>query len=230
MIILYQFEISPFCDKVRRALCLKGLNYECVEILPSQGHKWRHVSPTSKFPVVAHDGKLIVDSTDILKYLDVIAPAPLLYPADPARHALTVLLEDWADESLYFYDLTMRNWPHNRAWFLKDLLRHEKPMLQKLLGYVVPGALLKIAKTQGTGRKTHDIVTRDLGLLYGALAGLLDKTPYLTGETLTAADLAAFAMVHVLQRTTEGAAALAALPVLSAWAQTVDAATAPKPI
>jgi glutathione S-transferase len=228
--ILYQFEISPFCDKVRRALCLKGLNYECVEILPSKASKWRHISPTGKFPALAHDSRIIVDSTEILHYLDKLAPTPLLYPSDPARHALTVLLEDWADESLYFYDLTMRNWPHNRDWFLRDLLQHEKPLLQKLLRLVVPGALLKIAKTQGTGRKSADIVTRDLTALYRALSALLEKTPYLTGDTLTAADLAAVVMVHVLKRTPEGATALAALPPLAAWYARIEAATIARPI
>ncbi len=228
MITLYQYEISPFCDKVRRALTLKGLNHEIIEILPSARNKYNRISPTGKFPALDHDGTIVIDSTEILRYLETLAPEPPLYPADPRAHALTVLLEDWADESLYFYDLTMRNWPHNRAWFVADLLRHENPFVRKLLGALIPGALLKIAKAQGIGRKDPVVVTRDLCQLYDAAAALLRKSRWLTGDTITAADLAVFAMMFVIRRTTEGEAALAARPELLAWFDAVDVATKPR--
>jgi glutathione S-transferase len=223
--MLYQYEISPFCDKVRRALRLKNLDYKTQEILPSAGKKWRHISPTGKFPALAHNEKLIIDSTDILAYLETVQPSPPLYPAEPHARALCTLLEDWADESLYFYDLTMRNWPQNRTWFVSDLLQHEKPFMRSLLARLIHGALLKIAKTQGIGRKSPQQVTQDLGKFYEALAALLEKQPWLVATHITAADLAVYTMVNVLKRTEEGAALLSAHPRLESWFTAVAAAT-----
>jgi glutathione S-transferase len=225
MMILYQYDISPFCDKVRRALRLKGLDYTTQEILPSAGKKWRHISPTGKFPALAHAGQIIVDSTDILYYLETIQPSPPLYPTDPHARAMCLLLEDWADEALYFYDLTMRNWPQNRRWFLADLLRHEKPFVRRLMAPLIPGALLKIAKTQGIGRKSPAKVTQDLERLYASLAELVARRLWLVADHLSAADLAVFAMVNVLKRTQEGAALLSSQPDLTRWYSDVAAAT-----
>ena len=222
---LYQYEISPFCDKVRRALRLKRLSWQTVEVLPSKGGAHKHISPTRKFPALDLDGRVVVDSTDILRELDRLQPAPPLYPKSPRDRALAVILEDWADESLYFYDLTMRNWPHNRALFVADLVQHETGLARALLPRVIPGALAKAAKSQGTGRKSEATVTADLTMLYGALDGLLDGQHWLAGPALSAADLAVRAMVNVLDRTTEGKAAHSALPALTAWSERVDAAT-----
>jgi glutathione S-transferase len=225
MITLYQYEISPFCDKVRRACHLKGLPYKTVEILPSKGGKFRHISPTGKFPAIEHQGRTIIDSTRILRYLDEIAPTPLLAPDSARDQALATILEDWADESLYFYDLTVRNWAHNRAWFIDDLLRYETGAARWLLTKLIPGALLKIAKTQGLGRKDAATVTEELTWMYQAVADLLEGD-WLAGGRLSSADLSVFVMLFVLNRTREGKAALESRPSLLAWFHRVDAATA----
>jgi glutathione S-transferase len=227
MITLYQYEISPFCDKVRRACHLKRVPYTIVEVLPSKRNAHASVSPTGKFPAIQHDGRTIVDSSDILAYLDQRFPKPLLQPADPRAAAWSTILEDWADESLYFYDITMRNWPQNRAWFVDDLLRHERGLAKMILKPAIPGALGKLARTQGLGRKSPATVTADLTTLYDALEALLTGGPYLAGDTLSRGDLSVFVMLFVLNRTVEAKALFEARPGLQAWYGRVDAATAP---
>jgi glutathione S-transferase len=91
-------------------------------------------------------------------------------PDDPRDAGLATILEDWADESLYFYDLTMRPWPQNREWFVRDLLHHEpKGFGRTLLERLIPGALQKVTKAQGLGRKSEATVVSDLTGLYDAL-------------------------------------------------------------
>jgi glutathione S-transferase len=226
MITLYQYEISPFCDKVRRAMHLKGLAYQTVEVLPSKRNAHKAISPTGKFPAITHNGKTIVDSSDILRYLDELSPSPKLAPDAPRDAAIATILEDWADESLYFYDLTMRNWPHNRAWFIDDLLRYETGLTKSILAKVIPSALGKIAQTQGLGRKSQAVVTADMTMLYRALSDLLGEAEWLCGPRLSGGDLSVFVMLFVLNRTKEGAATLESLPNLKAWYTRVDAATA----
>lgn len=229
-ITLYQYEISPYADKVRRALRLKGLAFEVVEVKVSKRNAFRHVSPTGKFPVLVHDGQPIVDSSDILRYLDATFPDPRLAPDHPRDAALATILEDWADESLYFYDLAMRPWPHNRQWFVDDLLAHETGAFRLLLGRMIPGAIGKVAATQGLGRKAPEVVTQDLAHLYDALEAWLEGADWLAGPRLSTADLSVRAMLNVLDRTREGAALRAGRSRLDAWCRRVDAAAPPEGI
>lgn len=230
-IVLYQFEISPYADKVRRALALKRVSYETVEVPVSNPKKYKHISPTGKFPAVVANGRTIVDSTDILTWLEGVAPTPPLTPADPRDAGLAMILEDWADEALYFYDLTMRNWAQNRDWFVADLLAHEKPgPMRSLLKALIPGALLKVTKAQGLGRKDEATVVADLAAQYDALDALLEGREWLAGPRLSRADLAVRVMVNVIERAAEGRRLLDARPNLRSWANRVDSAAPPQGI
>ncbi len=226
---LYQYELSPYADKVRRVLRLKGLSFDTVEVPVTKPGKYRAVSPTGKFPVLVHDGTTIVDSTDIVRHLDKAFPSPRVAPDDPAHAALATILEDWADEALYFYDLTMRNWPQNREWFIRDLLHNEKSGLARsLLAKLIPGALEKSTKAQGLGRKSEATVMADLAAQYDALDRLLQGQGWLAGPRLSTADIAVRVMLNVLDRTVEAKALLHARPALLDWAKRVDSAAPPE--
>lgn len=223
--ILYQFRISPFCDKVRRAMHLKGLGWETVEVPVVPPGRFKHISPTGKFPAVDFGGTVVVDSTNIITHLDELVPEPRLIPADPKQRADALILEDWADESLYFFDITMRNWPQNRQLFIDDLLHAESGVKRGIIARFIPGALRKVATTQGLGRKTEAQVTAELARHYDCLAARLDGQDWLVGDAISIADIAVRAMVFVLDRTIEGKALTAARPVLAAWCHRVDTAT-----
>jgi glutathione S-transferase len=224
--VLYQYRISPFCDKVRRAMRLKGIEWDIVEVPVVPPGKFKHISPTGKFPAVDFGGgKIVVDSTDIIRHLDEIAPEPRLIPIDPRDRADALILEDWADESLYFFDLTMRNWPQNRQWFVDDLLHIETGLKRRFLAAMVPGALRKVAVTQGLGRKTEAQVVAELTRHYDGLEAKLEGRQWLVGDTISIADLAVRSMLFVLDRTIEAKALREARPALTAWSARVDAAS-----
>lgn len=222
--VLYQYRISPFCDKVRRAMQLKGIAWESVEV-PIIPGKYKAISPTGKFPAVDFGGTVIVDSTAIVAHLDRLVPAPALIPADPEERADALILEDWADESLYFFDLTMRNWPRNRQWFVDDLLHAEAGLKRRVMAAMIPGALRKVATTQGLGRKSEAQVTAELAGHYDSLNAKLARRDWLVGNAISIADIAVRSMVFVLDRTVEGKALTTARPALVAWSARVDALT-----
>jgi len=87
---LYQYELSPYADKVRRLLRLKGVAYATVEVPVSKPGKFKHISPTGKFPALEHDGRIIVDSSDICRHLDVAPPA-----ARPTRRGRRRWRQSW---------------------------------------------------------------------------------------------------------------------------------------
>ncbi|WP_448579116.1 glutathione S-transferase family protein [Thermaurantiacus sp.] len=229
-ITLYQFEISPFADKVRRVLRWKGLAFSTVEVLVSKRNAHKAISPSGKFPALVHEGRVIVDSTDILRYLDARFPERPIAPDHPRDRALATLLEDWADESLYFYDLAMRPWPRNRDWFVDDLLAHERGLSRAVLARAIPGAIAGVARTQGLGRKSEATLVADLAQLYDALEVWLDGGDWLCGPRLSSADIAVRVMVNVIDRTIEGARLRRARQRLDSWCLRVDEAAPPEGI
>jgi glutathione S-transferase len=203
MITLFQFATSPFAQKVRRALAYKGLAYRIEEVVRADvaGGRYAHVSPTGKFPaILTAGGTAVWDSTDIVRYLDEIAPERPLVPRAPRDAALAHVFEDWADESLYFYEMTMRlAWPHNLDGPALDEFAATMPgiprdqLKQGLLDGV--GALVK---AQGLGRKPAERVVEDARRHFMALDAWLDGRDWLVGDQLTVADLATCAQVSAL--------------------------------
>ena len=103
-ITLYQFQLCPFCHKVRAALELKNITYNKVEVSP--GNK-KELPPLpeeapKKVPVLQIDDQIIWDSTDILLQIDQLVPdgIQLNEKADPKLQEQIVTLEDWIDDNL----------------------------------------------------------------------------------------------------------------------------------
>jgi glutathione S-transferase len=229
MIVLYQFEISPFCDKVRRILHVKGQPYEIREIPVSQSlRRVRQVNRIGKLPCLDHDGHRVADSSDIARYLDQKFPQPALLPSDPGERALCHVLEDWADESLYFYEMALRfTIPHNARRFVPALVAHDPPWFQRLAEYVVPRIMRRITRSQGVGRKPRDMLLRDVERQIRAVAALLGEGQWLVGGSLSVADIAVFAQLACIRGADEGAKLVEAEPAVAAWMERVERATAP---
>ena len=98
-IALFGSRLSPFVEKVWRALHYKGLEFE-FRTLRSPRDFARHSPETGKMPVVWIAGERLWDSTFILRRLDALAPEPPLYWGDAETRAKQRLLEDWCDEAL----------------------------------------------------------------------------------------------------------------------------------
>src|SRR4249919_506362 len=101
-IALYDWPVSPFCMKVRAVLEYKGLPYEKRPALSHATEIFKR-SKVGKVPALDIDGELIVDSTDICHELERRFPEPSVLPNDPRDRARSHALEDWTDESLYFF-------------------------------------------------------------------------------------------------------------------------------
>ena len=226
MITLYQFEISPFCDKTRRAMTYKGLDFEIKEMLISEQDKNLAVSPTHKFPVIDCDGERVVDSTDIAYFLEARYPSPPLIPSDPRERATMHIIEDWADESLFPYDLAMRGlWEHNVPLLIDDIFKYETPELQKMFAETVPEGIRQQLTADGLGRKDRDTILADVRRHFDAINALVETGPWLVGSQLSYADIAVAAMLFVMNRAREGEEMLDEYPAIRAWQKKVDKVT-----
>ncbi len=230
MITLYQLATSPFTEKVRRALAYKGLAYEVHEVergAVAEG-KYAAVSPTGKFPAIDHDGHAVWDSTDILIYLDKAFEDRPLIPADIRDAGLAHVIEDWADESLYFYEMTMRlAWEHNLESALDEFAVGMPGMSREQLRAAILQGAGALTKTQGLGRKPIAQVIADAQRHFAAIDAMLTDRNWLVGTSLSVADLAVIAQVNALLYAVEARDALATTKNVTAWMERINAA-APK--
>lgn len=228
MITLHQFEISPFCDKVRRILHWKKQPYVVREVPLRDAFGVRKINPAGKLPCLEHDGRLISDSTDIAYYLEAAFPDPPLLPRDPKLRALCHVFEDWADESLYFYEMRLRfSVDHNTRRNLPRLVAHDPPWMQAAARLVVPRMMRGILGKQGLGRKSLDTIVKDVERHADALAAWLGDGDWLVGDALSLADIAVFAELACIRSSDEGARTIAARPAVARWMDRVDTATGP---
>jgi len=225
---LHQFHISPYCDKIRRALRWKGQVFEVVEVPLAQAPALRKMNPAGKLPILEHDGELIPDSTDIARHLEEHFPEPPLYPSDPKLRGLCHVLEDWADESLYFYEMALRfTFPHNAERFVPKLVEHDGILIQSLAPHVIPRMMRTQTRRQGVGRRSDAQIVSDVARHLDAVDGLLEGGDWLVGDALSIADLSVFAELACIRGTDEGGKLVEGRPRVGTWMDRVDAATAP---
>jgi glutathione S-transferase len=225
-IILHQLEISPFCDKVRRVLAWKGIAYHVRNVPMARLGALKRLSPAGKLPILELDGAVLHDSSDICRALDRHAPTPPLFPDDPRDRALVDILEDWADESLYFFEMTMRfTWPHDRARWVTEILRQDNRAARLLMRPLVPYLTRRQGMQQGLARRTEAEILSELDRHIGALAQRLDGTDYLVAGTLTLADIAVVSQLGCVAGSGQGLAAIRRQPAVVAWMERVVART-----
>src|SRR5690349_16689580 len=100
--LLYDVSDSPFCIKARICLQLKGVPYRRVTVTAARRGELRGLNPLGQVPVLVDGDAIVPDSTAIARHLETKHPQPALLPADAASRAYCALVEDWADESLYW--------------------------------------------------------------------------------------------------------------------------------
>ncbi len=89
------------CAAVRRALDLKGLAYERVELPTTlQPLVMRPLFAARTVPGATFDGERVHGSRAIMRKADQLAPDPPLWPADPALRARVEEAETWGDQVL----------------------------------------------------------------------------------------------------------------------------------
>src|SRR5437868_5000381 len=98
MIRLYDSPFSPFARKVRMVLEFKGLDFEAVDGLLKPNHEaLKAVNGRVEVPALVDDGIVIVNSADIVAYLESRYPTKPVYPEPPAARVHARAWERTAD-------------------------------------------------------------------------------------------------------------------------------------
>lgn len=98
MIRLYDNAFSPFARKVRMVLEFKGLEFETVDGLLRSNHELlKAVNGRIEVPALLDDGIVIVNSADIVAYLEARYQEKPVYPQAPAARVHARAWERAAD-------------------------------------------------------------------------------------------------------------------------------------
>lgn len=97
-LVLHGMWASPFVQRVKLALKIKGIPFQYVEEdIKNKSPELLKLNPVhKKVPVLIHNGKPICESFVILEYIDQVWKhiGPSLLPQDPYKRAQ---LRFWAD-------------------------------------------------------------------------------------------------------------------------------------
>jgi glutathione S-transferase len=82
---LYHYGLSNCSQKVRIVLAEKGLGWTNHAVDIAKGEhttaEYRRINPNGVVPALVHDGTIVIESSDIMAYLDEHFPSPPLCPS-----------------------------------------------------------------------------------------------------------------------------------------------------
>jgi glutathione S-transferase len=92
---VYRIPFSTNVERVSLAAGHKSLEVDWVDVDPADRSEVERVSGQPLVPVLVEDGQVVVDSTEILRYLEARTPDPPLFPGEPSRRAAVDIFLDW---------------------------------------------------------------------------------------------------------------------------------------
>lgn len=221
---LYQYNVCPFCWKVKALLNYKKLPYQSIEVHPLNKKEIKFSAEYKKVPIfIDGSGKQINDSTPIMKYIDAAYPdRPVFETTGPEKEVEEKWL-NWADAILVraLPPLIYRNISDSLVAF--DYITHVEKfnwLQQRSIKYsgavVMTLVAKKSAKSQGiTDPQLH------LKKCLQDWAQALGKKDFLGGNKPNGADLAVFGILKSVQEL-PAFRFIEEQPTVSRWYQRID--------
>jgi glutathione S-transferase len=199
MLHLYHGTTSVCAIKARLALAEKGLAWdgEVLDLQRGDQHRpeYAKINPNHVVPTLVHDGRVVLESTLIIEYLDEAFPAPALMPADPYRRAQARLWMKKIDDYLHAACSTITF----AIAFRKGLLRKTPEELAARFAAMPDPAYRerqRLAVQLGVAAPHVPPALHNYDRYIGEMEQALGLTPWLAGETYTLADVAATPYVN----------------------------------
>jgi glutathione S-transferase len=217
---LYHFALSNCSQRVRIALEEKGLPWTSHPLdLAANEHAtpaYRTINPNGVVPTLVHDGRVYIESNDIIAYLDETFPEPPLLPSDAgARARVDEHLRAAAaiQPSIKVLSHEMLFKPFRKVG-PEDIERVETALGNRELA-----AFLRDYAEDGEAWQARVTAARKaMDLALGVLEAALERTPWLSGASFGLADVSWSVNLH---RLTQAQYPLAAWPRLPSWYERV---------
>jgi len=200
-LVLYQFPLSHFCEKARWALDYKGLTYKTKNLVPGPHLKTtKKLAAQSSVPILAHDGRIIQGSRQIITYLDEHFPDKKLTPVNSQEAQAALEWERYLDDEIGV---------HLRRYMYHTLLRRRRPVIgffaangpfwaKPLLWLVFPKLAARMRKFMEINATTAEQSKQRVLKALKRLNETLGNKKFLTGDYFSRADLTACALLAPL--------------------------------
>lgn len=222
-IVLHQWLISPFCAKVRKTLVAKQLAFEVRDYNGLLAVKAKQLSKAGKLPVLDYTDasghtERVQDSAAIVRFLERAHPEPSLWPSDARDRHLAHLLEDWADEALFWLEAYFRLLDPVAAREAGQYLAQGRPAWERIV-IQSAGKLTYKRKLDAVGLGRRDPVQLETMVRehLAAVDGLLEGREWLVGDRQSIADVAIAAQLGEFLRTSRFADEIRASANLHTW-------------
>lgn len=213
-LILHHYQNSPFSEKVRLVLGMKGVAWQSV-IVPAINPKPDVLALTGGYrrtPFMQIGCDVYCDTALMCRVIDRLHPEPALYPA--ATAGLADIVAQWADSALFWSAV-----PYT--------------MQPAAIGHVLPGATPEVLQAFGADRAAMNPNFRRPTPADGAVhvqtqfarleALLADGRPFLLGAVPCIADFSAAQSVWFMRLAPPIATVLEPFAKLGAWFERVQA-------
>lgn len=200
-LVLYQFPLSHFCEKVRWALDYKGLDYTVKNLLPGLHVKTtRKLAAGSSVPVLEHDGRFIQGSGKIITYLDEQFPTKKLSPVNSQEAQSALEWERYLDNEVgvplrrYLYHSLLQHRKLAIGFFATNGPFWAKPFLW----LIFPKLVERMRKFMDISEATAAQSKQQLHKALKRLNESLTEKNYLVSNRFSRADLTAAALLAPL--------------------------------
>ena len=192
-IVLYNAPQSTCSQRVRFVLHYKNLAFTENKLDLFSGDQllpdYLKINPNGVVPSIVHDGRIVIDSSVIMEYLDEVYPQAGLTPADPVERAHMRSLIRFIDEipapaiRVPSYNLAFLQ--HYQAMTEEEFLAlaESKPLRKEFLLAMGRTGFLAAEMTSSMNRLQRSVVRMDESIL--ASGG-----PWMMGADITLADIA----------------------------------------
>ncbi|HEX4234908.1 MAG TPA: glutathione S-transferase family protein [Caldimonas sp.] len=212
--ILHHYPTSPFSEKVRLLLGMKGLRWRSVHV-PVIMPKPDVVALTGGYrrtPFLQIGADVYCDSLLMCRVIDRMAPDPPLYPAPIA--GLAEIVAQWADSTLFWAAVPFTMQPAGAA----HLFAGAPP--EALKAFAADRAAMNPSMRRAP---TADARAALLAYLDRLASLLADGRKFLLGGVASIADVSAAQSIWFMRRAPPIAALLAPYPGVVAWFERVAA-------
>jgi glutathione S-transferase len=194
---LYHFGMSSCSQRVRFALEEKGIEWQShpvnLHLMENATSEYQQIHPKGYVPAFIHDGTLLLESVDIIAYVDDVFDGPELHPNNEKQKCE---MQKWIDLS------------NANQWCLKHLtyelifkkLGHysDPKEVDYYLAHQKNPELLQFVKDFVAGF-SDELVQSKINEAYEFLSALNERlcaADYLAGNGFSLADIAAIVNVH----------------------------------
>lgn len=220
---LYHAGVSNCSMRVRLTLEEKGLDWESHHLdLFKKEHiteEYFGINPNGLVPTLVHDGKVIIESDDIIEYLDETFPEPPLRPQNDAD--AEVMLE-WLHRATSIHLTAVKTHIYEKR--IRGKMVQSEEQKQHYEKLQTNKDLLEFHRKSGSDGFTQDELDAAKATLDKCFLDLdkaLEKREWLAGDSFSLADIAWIPLYFTLHNL--AGYSFDGMSNLTAWAQRIQA-------